>query len=213
MPLSNEDVEAIGNLLDQRLEKYDSKQRARRRFWLWFWIMLFVVSTILSLVAARELVAQAQGYMDKLSADEREWSNMKIEYQNQLAHDRKMQAERKEAETLAKYDSAKPQAAYEADLIRQTMQLFAKTKKMQDQMAKVDPDDIDAQMKAIEDTAGATGDAMGMMMQMLLRNTDPAHDSPIEKAATSDVPGGPSPMDRQLQELQQQPEPAPAKAP
>ncbi|MBA2481776.1 MAG: hypothetical protein H0V44_14020, partial [Planctomycetes bacterium] len=173
MSLTTEDVEAIGNLLDQRLEKYDRKQRGRRRFWLWFWILLFVVSTVASLVAARELMAQAQGYVDRLGEEERKWSEMKLAYQAELARDRQMQKERAEAETHAHYDSAKPQAQYEADLVRNTLKLFSKTKTMQDKVAKLDPDDPDAQLQAMEDTAALTSDAMGMVMQMLLRNTDP----------------------------------------
>nr|MBA3709398.1 hypothetical protein [Planctomycetota bacterium] len=78
-----------------------------------------------------------------------------------------------------------------------------------------DGDDPEAAIKAGEESLGVMSDALGTLMQVMLRNTDPAHDTLREQAATSDSGAKPTPLDQQLQALQdadQAPSPAPVPA-
>ncbi len=186
MPLDPEDVQAIGQLLDERLGAYDQRQRARRRWWLWFWIVLFIVSTIASWVTVQRVIevvmSKATAMMDKVDAEERDFAQAKAVYQKQVAHDQQMQKERADAEQAAHYESKQSKAEYEAGLIRQSLAVFAKSAKAQEKVknlgASNDPDD---DLKALEELSGTLSQGTNVLMQVLLRNTDPAHDSAQER--------------------------------
>ena len=63
MTLTSEDVETIGRLLDERLAKAQAVDRRRRRWWLWFWIALFVLSSLASWFAAQRILRQVEAQL------------------------------------------------------------------------------------------------------------------------------------------------------
>jgi hypothetical protein len=217
MALSPEDVAALGQLLDQRLESHaklidqkladqERRARSRRRFWFWFWMLLFLVSSVASWWTAQKLIARFQ---DQVAAIENETLEAKISYQRQLARDRKMQAERKQVEHATGYQSSQNLGDFDAQLMRQAFQLLGKSSQFQAKQKKpgtVDSDtDIDQQLKDVGDMTEQMSQMIG---QLLLHETDPAHDTKADRlAATGEAPAKPAPrdpaLDEQLQQLQE----------
>src|SRR3954471_11165751 len=139
MALSPEDVAALGQLLDQRLESHaklidqklaDQERRARnrRRFWFWFWMLIFLGSSVASWWGARKIIS---GFQDQVAAIENETLEAKIAYQQELAHNRTMQAERRRVEQATGYQSQQSQGDFDAQLLRQTFQLLGKSSDFQ----------------------------------------------------------------------------------
>jgi hypothetical protein len=194
MALSPEDVAALGQLLDQRLEAHgklidqkleerERRQRNRRRFWLWFWILVFVGSSVASWWTVRSLLGKFQ---DQMAALETDTIEAKLAYQQQLAHDRQMQRERAAVQQATGYRSEQSQAEFDAGLVRQAFQLLGRSAEMRARAQKpaetTTDDDMDQALKDVGDMTAQMSDMLG---KLLLHETDPAHNSRAERLATS----------------------------
>jgi hypothetical protein len=233
MSLTDEDVQAIGKLLDQRLasqalvlqqriDEIERRQRNRRRFWFWFWTINIVLSLVSGYWFYLKVAGYMNGYMNQVAAEEEDFRKAKVAYQRQLAHDQQMQRERAEAAKASGYTSDQPQADYEANLLRQVFALTGKVATMQKQAN--DPnasDDPDVLLKQMEDLSANMQQALGLTTQILLRNTDPEHNDRTDRlSAGGDAPApaaspgshGDPRVDDGLQKLQQQDAPKPAPA-
>jgi hypothetical protein len=202
MSLAPADLHMIGQLLDERLALHEKRERGRRRWWLWFWIIVFIVSTVLSGIAGKRLLATMQ---DRIATEEQAWSEMKLSYQAELARSKTMRAERTEAEKNAGYRSDQSQADYEAGLMRQALQLYNRSIAAQKKISSQDVDDPEAMLQEAEDLTGVMSDSLSTIMQMALRNTDPAHNTTQERRQSVDAasPGAPShPVDQALRAAQ-----------
>jgi hypothetical protein len=187
MALSPEDLAAIGQLLDAKLdaklEAVQAQARRRRRFWLWFWIAVFVLSNVVGGWLAWRLWEQAQQQVARLNV---EFSESKLAYQRALQESAHLRAERATAEKSMGYDPTKTDAAHEAGLIGSMMSLLANkdqfTKKYEDADFS-DPDVLDAYAK---DLNRIIDQGLNPLGQIMLRNTDVAHNAPHERGATVD---------------------------
>src|SRR4051812_41274392 len=123
MSLSEDDVQLIGRMLDQRLERVEADaRRRRRRIWLVI-VVLTVLSSIASAVAMRRMMVQVEGW---LSEQDRQLSDAKIAYQRELRRNEDMQRERAAAVAASGYKPEQSQAEYEAGLMRSLFQLMGK---------------------------------------------------------------------------------------
>jgi hypothetical protein len=174
MSLSSEDLSAIGSLMDNKLNQARVEDRRRRRFWLWFWIVLFVVSSVASWFMMQRYITKFQAELAQADA---RFVEAKLAYQQELARNKEMQEERRQAEAAVSYTSGQDQASYEGGLLRGAISLIGKSQEMNRRMADLDPDDIDGLVAATEDLNGLAQGMLGMVGQMMLRNTDPAHNT------------------------------------
>ena len=200
MSLSAEDLAAIGAVVDGKLAAARDEDRRRRRFWWIFWIAVFVLSSVASILVARHYLAEFQR---ELSAREAAFQEAKIAYQEALLRNRELQEERKRAAEAVQYRSGKSQAEYEAGLISGMLGMISQSVEISKRMDALDPDDPQALIDATQDIEHVTQGIMGMLGEMMLRNTDPAHNSPEEnlmlgetaepmvEAPTQDIPQDP----------------------
>jgi len=197
MSLSTDDLTAIGDLmdrkLDQKLAQVQAKDRRRRRFWLWFTVVVFVLSSVASWFVAQHYVRLIQDEMTKVDNDLRQ---AKLAYQTELARNATLQAERKVASEASGYVSDQDQASYEAGLISSMFRIVANSRALNESMANLDPDDPEALMRATEKMAQTTQDAIGTIGQIMLRNTDPAHNTPEENLLLGETPLSTEPADK-----------------
>jgi len=197
MSLSTDDLTAIGDLmdrkLDQKLAQVQAKDRRRRRFWLWFTVVVFVLSSVASWFVAQHYVRLIQDEMTKVDNDLRQ---AKLAYQAELARNATLQAERKVASEASGYVSDQDQASYEAGLISSMFRIVASSRALNESMANLDPDDPEALMRATEQMAQTTQDAIGTFGQIMLRNTDPAHNTPEENLLLGETPLSTEPADK-----------------
>ena len=178
MTLTSEDVETIGRLLDERLAKAQAVERRRRRWWLWFWIGLFVLSSLASWFAAQRMLRQVESQLAEI---DRQFLDTKLTYQRQLARDAEMQQERKAAEQVSQYQPKQTQADYEAGLMRSAFHMMSQQAALTKTIEQLDADDPEALIKATEEMSGTMTTALGTLTRMMLRNTDPALNTPQEK--------------------------------
>jgi hypothetical protein len=228
MPLSPEDVQAIGAMFDAKLDRVQAIERRRRRLWFWFWMVLFIGSSVASWIMAKRIMTQLQAQVADINDQARA---SRLEYQAQLRRSAEMQAERKAAEVASHYQSKQSQASYEAGLIGSLFRMQAQAAALQkDVTGKAEAnagrsmrteqdavDQLDEATKDLDRTEALMNSATGLLMQMLLRNTDPAHNSAEDKLVGSEAEGaaqpppvvvGPAPAAAPVQ-----PPPAPATAP
>ena len=182
MSLSPEDLAAISHLMDQLLDKKLAAQevvaRRRRRFWIWFWTLTFIISTAASAWVAKGLIERAQ---DELTRMNQEFSESKLAYQLQLEHDQKMQSERAAAVKAVGYQSDQTQSEHEAGLISGLIGLMGSKTSFEKKWENVDATDP-AQMEAFAKDLGSIMDqGLKPIGQVVLRNTDPAHNTKDEK--------------------------------
>ena len=182
MSLSPEDLAAISHLMDQLLDKKLAAQevvaRRRRRFWIWFWTLTFIISTAASAWAAKGLIDRAQ---DELTRMNQEFSETKLAYQRQLEHDQKMQAERAAAVKAVGYQSDQTQSEHEAGLISGFIGLLGSKASFEKKWENVDATDP-AQLEAFAKDLGSIMDqGLKPIGQIVLRNTDPVHNTKDEK--------------------------------
>jgi hypothetical protein len=187
MALSTEDLAAIGQLLDVKLDAklaaVQAQDRRRRRFWLWFWIAVFVISNAVGGWMAWRLWEQAQTEVARINV---EFSESKLAYQRALQESAQLREERARAEKSVHYDSTKTDAQHEAGLISSMMSLLATkdqfTKKY-DNADFSDPEVLDAYAK---DLNRILDQGLNPLGQIMLRNTDVAHNAPNERTAPVD---------------------------
>lgn len=186
MSLSPDDVQTISALLDEKLGRIQAAERRRRRFWLWFWVALFVLSSVASWLAVRQIMAQVQAQVALMDDQMRD---AKLAYQAELKRSLAMQQERKVAEQASQYQSKQDQGSYEAGLIRMAFQAMSKQAELTKRMEALDGSDPDALIDATNDMSENLTQSMMALTQILLRNTDPAHNTKAENLLASEAEG------------------------
>ena len=188
MALTPEDLAAIGQLLDAKLEAVQAQDRRRRRFWLWFWIVVFVLSNVVCGWLAWRLWEQAQQEVARLNV---EFSESKQAYQRALQESAQLRAERAAAEKSVQYDSAKTSAEHEAGLISSMMSLLATKDQFTKKYENADFSDPQVLESYANDLNRIIDQGLNPLGQVMLRNTDVAHNAPNERGAAVD--GGQAP--------------------
>jgi HAMP domain-containing protein len=185
MSLSPEDLAAISQLLDQKLAAQETVARRRRRFWLWFWVLIGIISTVASAWAAKVMVERAQDELTRLNL---EFSEAKLAYQRQLEQNRQLQDERAAAIKAVHYDSAATQAEHEAGLLSSVIGLIGGRAEFDKKWANADFSDP-TQMEAFaKDLNGLVDQGLKPLGQIVLRNTDPAHNTANEQLRQDGAP-------------------------
>lgn len=198
MSLSAEDVQAISSLLDEKLGRIQATERRRRRFWLWFWIVLCVLSSIATWILVQRLIDQVQTELAEANAQMQE---AKLAYQAQLRRSATLQAERQAAEQASRYQSQQSQASHEAGLISSLFRMQAEAAALNRELeakAKVNPEmrteqdaiaQLDESLRDLERAEAVANSASAILMRILLRNTDPAHNTQTENLLGSEAEG------------------------
>ena len=211
MALTSDDVAAISRLLDERLAAHtlaleqsrsagDATSRARvldeqrrndrrRLFWRAVFIVFLIVLGIGAWVvvhvyhAIHAQIVASEGAVEQL---QQQLSEAKIAYQQELAQNKQWQQDRAQAIANTHYDSAQTQAGFDANLMAKTFALLNQAQKLKTK-AKTstgdDEADLDSQLQGMSDVSDSV---TNILMQMMLHETDPAHDSPAQSAAVND---------------------------
>lgn len=192
MALSEEDLQAIGRLIDERVGRIEARDRRRRRFWAWFWVIFIVLNLVggwWSYVWVRERV---RDYV--VEQDERIQSASR-EYQKALAANAQLRRERDQAVQATGYHSGQPQATYEAGLMAQAIRAIGRSRELNKKLEKADLSDPEQLARATEELSATIDGLLGPVGQILLRNSDPAHmpkpDVRQRDAASSATPATP----------------------
>jgi hypothetical protein len=201
MPLSPEDMQAIGQLLDQRMLQQDQKlaarleaqERKRRRFWFWF-IWLSILATILSSVLmgiwAKRFMGAFQGMVSELDSQRGELVQVRMEYAKELEHNRQMQRDRAEAVARSGYQSEQSQSQFDAGLLSKTLQLFNRTREASDHMRTAEKNgapSVADDEQSMKDLSQTLDSASSMMVQLLLHESDPVHAGSAEHIEHADT--------------------------
>ena len=190
MSLSDQDLEAIGRLMDQKLAVVQTQDRRRRKFWIWFWIIVTVLSSLASWLVLERLKVQVN---DWVAERNQEFVETKLAYQRQLEQSQQRRDERKKAEQAVGYDTNKSQAEHEADLMGGLISLIGAQAEFNKKFADADTSDpavMDAYLKNFEQVLDKGLKPLGTVV---LRNTDPAHNSPDEKLRAGEGRSAPAP--------------------
>lgn len=212
MPLTPEDVQAIGQLLDQRVAAHDqamlaqiearlqAQERRRRRFWAWV-IWVTVLLTLASSVAlwrwSKQALApylgQLSGLQQQLRALQVEGEQTRTAYAELLREQPRLQQEHREAVAASGYQSQQSQAQFDAQLLAKLLAFYTKSREAQTQAAKpgMGADDDEA---AIANLTSTLSDASGMLMQLVLHESDPAHVGSVEKLTQQDAASHATPI-------------------
>ena len=132
MSLNAEDLAAISQLLDEKLAAQEAVARRHRRFWMWFWVLIGIISTVASAWAAKVMVERAQAELTHLNL---EFSEAKLAYQHQLEQSRQLQDQRAAAINDVHYQSSMTEAEHEAGLLSSVMALIGSRAELDKQHA------------------------------------------------------------------------------
>lgn len=192
MSLSTDDLNAISELMDRKLASVQGAERRRRRFWAWFWIVAIVLSSVASWFIVQHYVTIIRDELAQVDHDLRE---ARLAYQMELARNQQLQAERAAAVEVSGYDSTQDQASYEAGLLSAMLRIVGESRAHNERMQNLDPDDPDSLVAATEAMHGTMTTIMGTLGQIMLRNTDPAHNTPEENLMLGETgpPAAPAP--------------------
>ena len=193
MALSEEDLAAISRLLDAKLAAVAVEDRRRRRFWVWMLIVLTVVSTVASAIVAERLIRRAQ---DEISQINLAFSETKLAYQRQLEQDQELRRQRAVAEKAVAYEPGKTQAEHEAGLVGSMLNLFSAKADFEKKYENADYADPKVMEAYSKDLNRIVSEGLNPLGQIVLRNTDPAHNTPDEKLR-SDVAAPATPVGTQ----------------
>jgi len=215
MALSPDDVAAIGQLLDQRLDAHkqaiaesisavERRATRRRRFWIWF----FIITTVLSLLAtwweAKRYINRVEDMVSSVQADT---EAAKLSYAQLYAHDRQVRDEAAKAAKTVHYDSSQSQGDFDASLLAQTITLFNRshdaTSTMKSHPSGSQADDA-ADLNAFSDLIDQAG---ALTMQLMLHETDPAHATREERLASGELGTSPGISAPQSKAITLQPPP------
>jgi len=119
--------------------------------------------------------------MDWVAARDQELSEAKLAYQRELVRNQAWQATRAAAERASGYDGRRTQAQHEAALMNQSLQLIAQQKALSEKWQKLDYDDPKSMEILSEDLGKVLEQGLGTIGQVLLRNSDPAHNTVDER--------------------------------
>ena len=195
MALSPDDVAAIGQLLDQRLEAHtqaiaaslgavERRATRRRRFWLWFFIITIVLSILMTWWEAKRYITR---FEDMVASAQAETEAAKVSYAQLYARDQRVREEAAKAAKTVHYDSSQSQGDFDANLLAQTITLFNRshdaTSRMKSHATGSEADDA-ADLNAFSDLVDQAG---ALTMQLMLHETDPAHATREERLASGEL--------------------------
>jgi cytoskeletal protein RodZ len=208
MALSTDDVAAITKLLDERLAAHqqvveqsrvaadrariqDDLRRGdrRRAFWRALFIVFLIAIGICGWVVVKvytAIHAQVVASEDAVQKLQQQLSEAKVAYQQELAQNKQWQKDREAAVANTHYDSTQNQASFDANLVAKTFALLNQAQQVRAKAKTATGDDeadIDAQLQGVTDVSD---NMTNILMQLMLHETDPAHDSPAESAAIND---------------------------
>ncbi|MBA3683887.1 MAG: hypothetical protein H0W72_01400 [Planctomycetes bacterium] len=210
MTLSPDDVQLIGRMLDERLDRIQVQARRRRRL---FWLTMLLL-TLGSTIASGFAVRRALRMFDDLRSEQAQaMDEAKAAYQAELAINREMQAQRAEAAKVSGYKPKQEQAQYEAGLIASMFKAMAQSSELQKQVDALDSNDPEALVAATEQMQATMIESLGAITRIMLRNTDPDLNTAQERlragADGSDPAVAPAPANPQP-EAPASPQPAAA---
>ena len=125
----------------------------------------------------------------------------KLAYQAQLRRSATLQAERQAAEQASRYQSQQSQASHEAGWISSLFRMQAEAAALNRELeakAKVNPEmrteqdaiaQLDESLRDLERAEAVANSASAILMRILLRNTDPAHNTQTENLLGSEAEG------------------------
>ena len=207
MSLSDQDLAAIAQVMDSKLAGFQASERKRRRFWVWFWIIITIGSTVASALVLDRLLEKAQ---DEVARINQEFSNTKLAYQRQLEENQVLRTQRAKAEQAMAYDTTKTQAEHEAGLLGGFFSLLSSKAEFEKKYENADLSDPKVMQEYANDLNKIISQGLNPIGQVMLRNTDPAHNSPDEKLRSGDV-AKPAPL--LIAPVEQDPALAPDPAP
>ncbi len=204
MALTPEDVQAIGQLLDSRMAQHSEaiakqlreQDRRRRRFWswvIWITVVLTVASSVWSYYWLKgrigALVGSASMLERELQQANTDLVETRGEYARQLAHDKQMQKERAEAVSASGYKSDQNQAQFDAGMLAKTFALFNRTNEARTRAeSKAKSGDTEPDDQSVNDLDQTISQASGLLMQLMLHETDNEHLGSAEKMAQGEHP-------------------------
>jgi len=176
--LDPDDLARLDALVEARLAQREAEHRRRRRRWL---LPLAVVAGLLLVIAGVGTWFGVRAAMDWVAARDQELSEAKLAYQRELVRNQAWQATRAAAERASGYDGRRTQAQHEAALMNQSLQLIAQQKALTEKWQKLDYDDPKSMEILSEDLGKVLEQGLGTIGQVLLRNSDPAHNTADER--------------------------------
>jgi hypothetical protein len=204
MALTPEDVQAIGQLLDSRMAQHSEaiakqlrdQDRRRRRFWswvIWITVILTVASSVWSYYWLKDkvsgLLASTASLERDLSQSRTDLAEARGEYASQLAHDKQMQKERAEAVSTSGYKSDQNQAQFDAGMLAKTFALLNRSNEARSRAErKAKSGDTEPDDQSVNDLDQTISQASGLLMQLMLHETDPEHQGSAEKMAQGEHP-------------------------
>ena len=178
MALDPADLAEIAHLVEERLAAHEAARRRQRRRWL---IPLMLLGGVLATALSVGLVIGVRSGQDWLAARDAELTEAKLAYQRELARNQAWQAQREAAAKAVHYDTTKTQAQHEAALMNQALGLMAEQGALKAKWAALDYNDPKSMEVLSDDLSRVLGQGLGTIGQVLLRNTDPAHNTREER--------------------------------
>ncbi len=178
MALDPADLAEIAHLVEERLAAHEAARRRQRRRWL---IPLLLLGGVLATALSVGLVIGVRSGQDWLAARDAELTEAKLAYQRELARNQAWQAQREAAAKAVHYDTTKTQAQHEAALMNQALGLMAEQGALKAKWAALDYNDPKSMEVLSDDLSRVLGQGLGTIGQVLLRNTDPAHNTREER--------------------------------
>jgi hypothetical protein len=184
MSLTEQDLDAIAQLMDRKLTVVEQNQRRHRRFWLWILALVgFVLLLGIAAAVAWVLWTKAQNEVDRLN---QQFSATKLAYERQVAENLQLREQRQKAEKAVAYDSTKSQADHEASLLSGFFSLLGSKAEFEKKYENADFSDPKVLQAYSQDLNKILDQGLNPLGQVMLRNTDPAHNSPDERLRSGD---------------------------
>jgi len=194
MALDERDIALIRQVVSEQVAVGQAQDRKRRRFWLWFWVCFFIITTALSMWATWGFVKKFQ---DQIATQEAAFQHIKLEYQAELARNKAWQTERLAAEKAVNYQSNVSQASHEANEMQRAISMLAKSNQLQQKWADLDMDNPDNLEVLANDMSGILNEGLGSLARIMLRNTDPTLNTAQERML-QDVAAGKAPVEEAI---------------
>jgi len=171
MALEPDDLARLEALIDARLAH---QAAARRRRW---WPRLTVLALLL-LAGGWWSLRTAQ---DWLAARDDEFRETKLAYQRELARNQAWQATREAAAKASHYQGRRTPAEHEAALMNQALSLMAEQERLKTKWKDLNFEDPQALETLSDDLSSILGQGLGTITQVMLRSSDPAHNTRDER--------------------------------
>lgn len=171
MALDPDDLLRLEALIDARLAQRAARNRRR-------WLPVVLLGIVM--VGAGGWWALRTG-QDWLAARDTEFREAKLAYQRELAQNQAWQATREAAAKASHYDGTRTQAQHEAALMNQALGLIAEQGRLKEKWKNLDFEDPKAMETLSDDLGQILGQGLGTIGQVLLRSSDPAHNTREER--------------------------------